>query len=310
MGQSLLSCHHIPPGMIGVRIGAVVLSSLVWTGFQGMLGNQLQAQTVEEATITEILDSNQVYVQNRRARVNSLVRQQQQVRTGNARTSLTFNFGGIARLAPNSSLTITNCTRVDRGTILINGAFNGCTTSLTTGVRGTLYTLELTEIGSEAIAVFDGAVDVALNPQAQASKANAKPATTSALVVPATLELAQRPTSTSVDLTSEPLLVNAGQQLTYFPELQIALLQSLDAADYEALIDGPLVAGFGALPGLDDLEDTFEELFPNTPFPEFEEPPPYVMQIRQDRLNDPGQGSLGNTSPGHGSPNSPSPSSP
>ncbi|PZU92612.1 MAG: hypothetical protein DCF32_23525 [Leptolyngbya sp.] len=111
--------------------------------------------------MTEILDSNQVYIQNRAAQVNSVAQQRQQVRTRDARASLRFNSGAVARLAHNSSLVVGQCAQLNRGTLLVNGNLNGCSTSVVAGVRGTIYTIEVTEIGETIVQVFEGEVVVA-----------------------------------------------------------------------------------------------------------------------------------------------------
>jgi hypothetical protein len=126
-------------------------------------GYQAQAQTNAAATVTEILDSNQVYIQNRTAQVNSVAQPRQQVRTRAARTSLRFNSGAVARLAHNSSLVVGQCAQLNRGTLLVNGTLNGCSTSTVAGVRGTIYTIEVTETGETIIQVFEGEVVVERN---------------------------------------------------------------------------------------------------------------------------------------------------
>ncbi|WP_155523464.1 hypothetical protein [Nodosilinea nodulosa] len=127
-------------------------------------GHPVQGQAISAATVTEILDSNQVYIQNRAAQVNSVAQQRQQVRTQDARASLRFNNGAVARLAHNSSLVIGQCAQLNRGTLLVNGALNGCSTSTLAGVRGTIYTIEVTEAGETTIQVFEGTVVVTKNP--------------------------------------------------------------------------------------------------------------------------------------------------
>ncbi len=146
-----------------------------WKGFTQILGTTLictsllavprhpaQGQSVS-ATVTEILDSNQVYIQNRTAQVSSVAQQNQQVRTQSARTALQFNNGAVARLAHNSSLVVGQCAQVNRGTLLVNGPLNGCSTSTVAGVRGTIYTIEVTEDGQTIIQVFEGEVVVQRN---------------------------------------------------------------------------------------------------------------------------------------------------
>ena len=116
-----------------------------------------------QATVQEILDGNQVFIQNKRASLNDVAKQQQQVRTGNSRTALLFNTGAVARLSANSVLSIGQCARLKRGTILINGAVNACSSSITTGVRGTTYLLEVDESGNQQVKVLEGEVVVKRN---------------------------------------------------------------------------------------------------------------------------------------------------
>ncbi len=116
-----------------------------------------------QATIQEILDGNQVFIQNRQASINDVAGQKQQVRTGNSRTALLFNTGAVARLSANSVLRIGQCARLQRGTILINGAVNACSSGITTGVRGTTYLLEVDESGNQQVKVLEGEVVVKRN---------------------------------------------------------------------------------------------------------------------------------------------------
>jgi len=120
------------------------------------------AQTTQ-ATVQEILDGNQVFIQNKQASLNDVARQQQQVRTGNSRTALLFNTGAVARLSANSVLKIGQCARLKKGAILINGAVNACSSSITTGVRGTTYLLEVDESGNQQVKVLEGEVVVRRN---------------------------------------------------------------------------------------------------------------------------------------------------
>ena len=116
-----------------------------------------------QATVQEILDGNQVFIQNKRASINDVARQKQQVRTGNSRTALLFNTGAVARLSANSVLNIGQCARLKKGTILINGAVNACSASITTGVRGTTYLLAVDESGNQQVTVLEGEVVVKRN---------------------------------------------------------------------------------------------------------------------------------------------------
>ena len=120
-----------------------------------------------QATVKEILDGNQVFIQNgqatKRAVVNDVAGQPQIVRTGNSRTALLFNTGAVARLSANSLLRIGQCANLRRGTILINGAMNACSAGITTGVRGTTYLLEIDDSGLQKVTVLEGEVVVTRN---------------------------------------------------------------------------------------------------------------------------------------------------
>lgn len=149
------------------RFAGLMGAALVGSMLLAAPGYEAQAQTNSAATVTEILDSNQVYIQNRTAQVNSVAQQRQQVRTRAARASLRFNTGAVARLAHNSSLVVGQCAQLNRGTLLVNGTLNGCSTSTVAGVRGTIYTIEVTEAGETIIKVYEGEVVVErnLNPE-------------------------------------------------------------------------------------------------------------------------------------------------
>jgi hypothetical protein len=121
------------------------------------------------------LDSDQVFIQNRRAAVNSVAQRQQRVRTQSARAALRFDNGAVARLAHNSSLMVGQCAQLNRGTLLVNGSLNGCSTTTMAGVRGTIYTLEVTEEGETVVKVFEGEVVVGQRTDADAPDGPVEP---------------------------------------------------------------------------------------------------------------------------------------
>lgn len=143
-----------------MRVLAVVGCAVLSHGVMALPRSAAWGQTVSSATVTEVLDSDQIFIQNRRAAVNSVAQRQQRVRTQAARASLRFNNGAVARLAHNSSLMVGQCAQLNRGTLLVNGTLSGCSTTTVAGVRGTIYTLEVTEAGETIIQVFEGEVAV------------------------------------------------------------------------------------------------------------------------------------------------------
>lgn len=242
--------------LVGVLAGLGLTALL-----HGPLAAPALAQSVNQATVIEILDGSQVYIQNQQARVNSVAQRQQRVHTAASRASLRFNTGAIARLSSNSSLTVGQCAHVQQGTLLVNGALNGCTNTSVAGVRGTLYTVTVAEDGTDIIDVFEGTVEV--SPRVEAE-------TTAATLPKAIRRLAQGDLDFSTIAAGhhpEPVTVSAGQRWSKQPEADAAV-EFLTSEDFEMLLLGPLVAGFvDELPGLDALQESFETLFPGIPFP-------------------------------------------
>ncbi|HEY9735925.1 MAG TPA: hypothetical protein V6D06_06565 [Trichocoleus sp.] len=289
--------------------------SLVWLA--SSLGHPASAQTVTRAQVTEILDGNQVFIQGRQVPVNSVAQRQQQVRTAAARAELQFNTGAVARLAQNSSLTVGDCAQLRRGTLLVNGALNGCTSSTLAGVRGTLYTLEVTEADQTIIRVFEGEVLVSprpgssigdsdfeeseleegmgeeenltpeLSPQVETDptvdpnpnssdlskgakeQLQAKQSSAGAEEEDSPVTEEATPAAQTVPLTAEePVAVSEGQQITIAAGEPEGVVEPLSIEDFRALLQGPLLSDFTSeLPGVSELQSSFERLFPGVPFP-------------------------------------------
>lgn len=266
-----------------------VIGSLLVVGWQSQFSPPIQAQGVTQATVTEIVDGNQVFIQDRQAQVNSVARRQQQVRTRSARAELQFNTGAIARLSQNSSLTVGQCANLERGTLLVNGPLNGCTRSTVSGVRGTIYTLEVNDEGLETLTVFEGQVAVTRRSDADfdapiPSDSTLPEAPPPDSPAPDSTEINSPPAGWQaqtdgggpeevspedrVDLTQEPVVVAEGQSLSYDPEQQQAAIRQLTPEDFERLLRGPLISDFTQeIPGIGDLQSAFERLFPSLPFP-------------------------------------------
>ncbi|MDX2097526.1 MAG: FecR family protein [Leptolyngbyaceae cyanobacterium bins.59] len=226
------------------------------------------------ATVAEIVDGSQVYIQRQQAKVNDQAKTGQRVRTGQARAQLTFNNGAIARLAPNSSLTVgQKCARLQRGTLLINGAVNGCTASVVTGVRGTTYLIEVDEQNQTQVKVLEG--EVAVDP---ANLGNTDPEAPDDLIpgLPSLLKQT-KPThpavAPSVDPAARPfsvkpsIVLKSGQKATVQPGREPIVAQ-LSQQEFEALLRGALFTGFNVqIPGIDKVQSSFSRLFPGVPFP-------------------------------------------
>ncbi len=132
-----------------------------------ILGSGLPATaTITQATITEILDGTEVFIENQRVGVNAIAQAQQQIRTGASRVELQFNTGATGRLSQNSQMIVAGeCFNIQQGTILVNGSANGCTRSRRLSVRGTTYLLEIEEDEDIRIIVLEGEVEVSPVPE-------------------------------------------------------------------------------------------------------------------------------------------------
>lgn len=239
----------------------------------GLFNSPLAAQTaISRGTISEILDGNQVYIQNNTARVSDVASRGQQVRTGSSRTQVTFNTGAVARLSNNSVLTIGQCAQLQRGVLLVNGAVNGCTSSVTAGVRGTTYIMKVDETGREEIQVLDGEVVVTKQPDQPNGDASSStlPALPPAprfhswlknLPPLATSHPTPRETPDSVTLT-------AGEEIATRRGERLGAAERISAEDFLAILNGDLFRNFlEQLPGIANIRNSFQRLYPHVPFP-------------------------------------------
>jgi len=236
----------------------------------GLFNSPLAAQTaISRGTISEILDGNQVYIQNNTARVRDVASRGQQVRTGSARTQVTFNTGAVARLSRNSVLTIGQCAQLQRGVLLVNGAVNGCTSSITAGVRGTTYIMKVDETGREEIQVLDGEVLVTKQPELTSRAGSALSSTVPGrryrfLGFPRPSQ-PQTPSSTE---TPDTVTLRAGEEISTRRGERLGAAARISADDFLAILNGDLFRNYvEQLPGIANIRNAFQRLYPNVPFP-------------------------------------------
>lgn len=218
----------------------------------------LAQSAINRATVTEILDSNQVFIQNNQARVNDVANRGQRIRTAQARANLTYNTGAVVRLLANSSLTVGECARLDRGVTLISGAVNGCTSSVTAGVRGTTYLMEVDEEGNERVKVLEGEVVVSRQAASDDSLTQIAPETP-----------ASEPPVSGDSETDGQVVLTAGQKVeTRRGDRRLGPVQQLSTQEFLDILRGELISGFAEqLPGLGRIRESFQRLYPNVPFP-------------------------------------------
>jgi FecR protein len=207
---------------------------------------------VSQAEITQILDGTNVFIQNKLAKVNESASKGQRVRTANARAQLTFNTGAVGRLAQNSVLTVGQCARLQSGTLLVNGAMNGCTSSVVAGVRGTTYLMEVAENGQGKIKVLEGEVRVSKASQPLENTAEPPAASTKQLE----------------ESTPNEVVLSEGEQVEVSSAGAIGAIEQLTQEEFSRLLKGALFNGFSTeLPGIGKIQASFQRLFPGVPFP-------------------------------------------
>jgi hypothetical protein len=226
-----------------IRWGILALLSLIVTIALHGLPAAAQSRDITQATITEILQGNQVYIQNRLAQVRDLARSGEQVRTRQARVSLRFNTGAIGRLGTNAVLTVgSQCFQLQQGQILVNGAANGCTRSSVAGVRGTIYLLEVDDQQQERFTVLEGQVSLT-----RRVGANFPPGSRSA---------------------ASPVLLAAGRRVTISDRGVVGQVQSLTRSEFDQVLGSAVFQDFrDPLPGINALRESYRQLYPGTVFP-------------------------------------------
>jgi hypothetical protein len=175
----------------------------------------------ESATVQEILDGNQLYIDGNQARLKQAAQAPQVISTGDSRGQLGFESGAVGRINRQSLLKLgSSCFLLNKGQILISGRQDGCTRSSRMSVRGTNYILQVDENGNADLAVLEGSVQVE-----------------------------------ATDSKTAPVTVQAGQRLRLSPSGVVLGLVKLALGDYQSILDGPLFSGYSIpLPAYANLE--------------------------------------------------------
>ena len=219
------------PRSSGRRRAAAVLLPL-------LLLAPLPAHARQAATVQEILDGPELYIDKRRARVKQQAVAPQEISTGRSRGQLLFNSGAAGRLTRFSLLRLgSDCFQLQSGQILVSGPQSGCTRSARLSVRGTNYLLQVDEDGGAEIAVLEGSVEV-------------------------------EPLQDGEPTGEAPTTVEAGQRLSLSPQGVVLTLLQLSAGDYSRIFSGPLFEGFRTpLPGIGSLESYVRRYVPGVNLP-------------------------------------------
>jgi hypothetical protein len=194
------------------------------------------AWAAESATVQEILDGSELFIDQQQARVKQQAHTPQLLSTQNSRGQLLFNSGAAGRLNRHSKLRLGSaCFLLEKGQVLISGKQNGCTRSSRLSVRGTNYLLEVGNDGEAELSVLEGSVQ--LEPLADGDPSG-QPVTT----------------------------VEAGQRVRISPQGVILAVLALSSGDYTSIITGPLFQGFNVpLPAQQALNSYIRSYVPSVP---------------------------------------------
>jgi FecR protein len=184
------------------------------------------------ATIQEIVDGDQVFIEQNLAKVSDVANLQQKVATQESRAALLFSNGSAGRMGPNSEIVVGQCIEVQQGLLLASGPANGCTTTFEVGVQGTVYVLEVDRRGQSNVKVLEGEVQV--------SKAD----------------------------SPEAIAIAQGKRLEISPDGVFGKILDLSQEDVEAILNGALFNGFQIpIPGMGRLQEALQSLYPNINLP-------------------------------------------
>ncbi|MEA5415430.1 hypothetical protein [Synechococcus sp. BA-132 BA5] len=185
------------------------------------------------AVVQEILDGNELFIERRQAHLQEKAFVPELVRTRNSRGQLGFAGGAAGRLNRFTQLRLgSSCFLLSSGQILVSGQQNGCTRSSRLSTRGTNYLITLLDDGGSEVAVLEGSLELQ-------GLADAAPR------------------------DEAPLLVAGGSRVRLSSEGRVIWQRPLTAADYAAILQGPLFQGFTELlPGMPALEAFLRRRFP------------------------------------------------
>jgi hypothetical protein len=187
------------------------------------------------ATVQEILDGNQFYIEQKQAKVRDGAKAPDRLRSGNSRAQMAFQAGGTARINRFSQMKLgTSCFFLTRGQVLVSGPQNGCTRSSRLSVRGTNYLISVTEAGQAELTVLEGQVMV------------------------------EGPERDKPSPHERPTAVFGGNRVSLGADGRLSDRRRLSEAEVAAILNGPLFQGFlTPLSHQQALQSFLQRAYPN-----------------------------------------------
>ena len=187
------------------------------------------------ATVQDILDGNQLYIEQRQAKVRDGAKVPDRIRTGDSRAQMAFRAGGTARINRFSQMKLgTNCFFLNQGQVLVSGPQNGCTRSSRMSVRGTNYLISVSPSGQAELTVLEGQVMV------------------------------EAPNGEALPAAARPTAVFGGHRVSLGRNGAVSDRHRLSEAEVAAILAGPLFQGF-LTPLSHQL--ALQRAYPNLSFP-------------------------------------------
>ncbi|MFQ6537746.1 MULTISPECIES: hypothetical protein [Aphanothece] len=204
----------------------------------GAGAQDLPERGLVRATVQQILDRPELYIDARLARVKDVASAPEQFTTRNTRAQLRFSSGAAGRVNRFSLLRLDNrCILLEQGQLLVSGRQGSCTASVRVSVRGTNYILEAFENGDAAVTSLEGRLEVVLRRDGASGE-------------------------------QAPIQVESGQRLRLLLGADLTTVIALTPADYRAILEGPLFRGFDQpLPAQGALEDHLRANVPGVSLP-------------------------------------------
>lgn len=208
-------CDRLRCDWLHYAVGLPLLAALLLlTPPAGQAQPKARSQSAQSATVREILDGPELYIDQRQARVNQRAQTPQAVSTGNSRGQLAFDTGAAGRLNRFSQLRLgVECFLLDRGAILVSGREQGCTRSARLSVRGTNYVLAVNADDQTEITVLEGQTRLQAIENGRA-------------------------------IPGRSVLLQPGQRLRLSGQGVLLAIEVLTAAELSQLLEGPLFQGF------------------------------------------------------------------
>jgi hypothetical protein len=204
----------------------------------GLSAGVAQTAKPSKATVREILDRQELFIDRRRAKVKDTAQQPESLKTLQCRAQLTFADGAGGRMIKGSTIRLGDCLFISQGSVLISGPMCACSRSVKVCSTNTNYILEAMDDGDAAVTSLEGTLDVQL---LDSDLSSSRPAT----------------------------VVNSGQRLRFYQGQGFTTLIDLTPDDYAGIIEGPFFRGFRErLPSQGALEDYLQAHVPGVGLPE------------------------------------------